>query len=347
MDLNEFLQHYEKVPVQHYPHRVPEKPLVTVCVQTYQQAQYIEKCLDGILMQKVSFDYEVLLGEDASDDGTRETCIAYAQQHPEKIKLILHRRENNIKIRNSPSGRFNFIYNILSAKGKYIALCEGDDYWIDPLKLQKQVTFMEANLDFVMCYSAAQIQDHKGNIIDDPIVHPHSEVTTLTDLAQIGNFIHTPSVLFRAAGLSLPRFLIDSPLGDYPLYVLLAQTGLLMRLPDVTTVYRHGTGNWSRQSSADRHMKTAIVNRLLYTYFKNIGEAHRVDAFLQRVLGFVSKWCEHLKQSQLEEIAGPDHDLLAKLIDQRARSLRNHRNRNARSMKFYNFMVSIFKGSKQ
>src|SRR5690606_4409195 len=113
-------------------------PVVSVCVQTYQHAPYIRECLDSILMQKTDFPFEILLGEDESSDGTREICIEYAEKFPDKIKLFLHRRENNIQIFGYPTGRFNFLTNLYSSNGKYIAICEGDDYWTDSDKLQKQ-----------------------------------------------------------------------------------------------------------------------------------------------------------------------------------------------------------------
>ena len=141
MSLEEFKSKYEKVPVEHYPTKVPEEPLVSVCVQTYQHVDYIEDCLEGILMQETSFSYEILLGEDASTDSTRNICIEYAERYPDKIRLFLHSRENNIEIGGQPTGRFNYLYNLYNANGKYIALCEGDDYWTDSLKLQKFLNF--------------------------------------------------------------------------------------------------------------------------------------------------------------------------------------------------------------
>ena len=118
---DEFIRKYQKVPVKEYQNRVPKQPLVSVCVQTYNHAPYIKDTLEGILMQKTDFPFEILLGEDESTDGTRDICIEYAKKHPDKIKLYLHSRENNIKINGTPTGRFNFIYNLIHAKGKYIA----------------------------------------------------------------------------------------------------------------------------------------------------------------------------------------------------------------------------------
>src|SRR5690606_11365827 len=138
MDLSEFRRRFEKKNVVYYPTAVTNNPLVSVCVQTYQHVRYIRQCLDGILMQKTTFGVEILLGEDNSSDGTRQICIAYADKYPDKIRLFLHHRANNIMINGLHTGRFNFFHNLFSANGKYIAICEGDDYWIDPFKLRSE-----------------------------------------------------------------------------------------------------------------------------------------------------------------------------------------------------------------
>jgi glycosyltransferase involved in cell wall biosynthesis len=155
LDFGAFKDRYQKVPVEEYPNDVKEAvpdPMVSVRVSTYQHADFIRDCLDGVLMQETDFPVEILVGEDESDDGTREICKDYADRHPGKIRLFLHRRENNIKIHGRPTGRFQVTYTGFQSRGKYIALCEGDDYWTDPKKLQKQVDFLEENEEFVLAY---------------------------------------------------------------------------------------------------------------------------------------------------------------------------------------------------
>ena len=116
MDIEEFKDKYEHKKVKEYTNSVVKNPLVSVCIQTYQHENYIKECLDGIITQKTDFQFEVLLGEDASDDSTRAICISYAKSYPNKLRLFLHHRENNISIGNRSSGRFNFIYNLHNAK---------------------------------------------------------------------------------------------------------------------------------------------------------------------------------------------------------------------------------------
>lgn len=142
-----------------------KKPMVSVCVQTYNQEKYIHKCLDGILNQKTNFEYEILLGEDESNDGTRDICISYAKKFPDKIRLFLHDRSNVINFDGCASGKYNSLYNLHQSRGEYIAICEGDDYWTDTLKLQKQIDFLELNYDYGMVYSDVYLMDEKGNRI--------------------------------------------------------------------------------------------------------------------------------------------------------------------------------------
>jgi len=140
--------------VEQYPNNVNKIPLVSICVQTYKHEKYIAECLDGILMQQTNFEFEILLGEDDSPDKTRNICIDYAKKYPEKIRLFLHDRSNVIYMNGNPTGRFNLLYNLTHSKGKYIAICPGDDYWTDPLKLQRQVDFLENNENHSLCCGA-------------------------------------------------------------------------------------------------------------------------------------------------------------------------------------------------
>src|SRR6476619_44433 len=98
MNFQEFKEKYQHKEIVEYPNKVDDKPMVSVCVQTYQQVNYIKECLESILIQKTDFPFEILLGEDESTDGTREICIEYAKKYPERIRLFLHCRENNIVI---------------------------------------------------------------------------------------------------------------------------------------------------------------------------------------------------------------------------------------------------------
>ncbi len=122
------------------------KPLVTICCQTYNHKKFIVKAIESFLMQKTNFSYEILLRDDASSDGTTEICRKYAVKYPSLINLLMYEKNQFIK------GIKPFVDNVKRARGKYIALCEGDDYWTDPFKLQKQVDYMEANNHITLSY---------------------------------------------------------------------------------------------------------------------------------------------------------------------------------------------------
>lgn len=124
------------------------KPLVSICCITYNHAPFIRKCLEGFLMQK-DVDYEILIHDDCSTDGTTEIVREYEAKHPDIIKPIYETENQYQKVGTSGIDMFNY----RRAQGKYIAYCEGDDYWTNPLKLKKQVDFMEANPEYSVCFT--------------------------------------------------------------------------------------------------------------------------------------------------------------------------------------------------
>ena len=103
-----------------------KKPLVSVCIPTYQHAAYIRQCLDSVLQQQTSFPFEIIIGEDDSTDGTREICLDYATRYPDQIRLFLRKEEEKIIINGNKTGRYNIIQNFREARGKYIAMLDGD-----------------------------------------------------------------------------------------------------------------------------------------------------------------------------------------------------------------------------
>lgn len=125
-----------------------DNPLVSICTLTFNHAKFIRQCLDGFLMQEREFGIEILIHDDASTDGTVEILREYEAKYPGLI-FPLYESENQYS--RGGAGKMDF-FNYNRARGKYIACCEGDDYWTDPLKLQKQVDFMEANPEYSVCF---------------------------------------------------------------------------------------------------------------------------------------------------------------------------------------------------
>ena len=217
-------------------------PVISVCVQTFNHKRYISKCIEGILSQETKFLFEIIIGEDESSDGTREICMDYAKQYPDRIRLFKRKRENVQYINGKPSGRYNLQQNLKECNGKYIALCEGDDYWTDSNKLQKQFDLLETNLDAVLCGSNALVtyegetESHLFNVFPRPSI---KEITYLSTEDFITEEIplHTSTIIFRNHILKWPSYHTQCNSGDLVLMTTLSLSGKVVVLPDVTAVY--------------------------------------------------------------------------------------------------------------
>ncbi len=258
---------------------MPEPIKVSVCIITYRQEKYIGAAIEGALMQQTTFPVEILVGDDFSPDNTRAIINDYAQRYPDRIRPVLH--ERNL----GQAGLFNTLETYKLARGEYIAAIDGDDYWTDPLKLQKQVEFMDAHPDFSACFHNAlkTYEDGSPSLVLNPPNQP--PVVTLDDL--IGEdeiwFMATSSVLFRNVIREYPAWFMKSKSGDIPRYVLLAKHGPIGYLPDMMAVYRHnhmGTSNTDKYDDAEFlqnriGMYEGIDGELNYQYHdrlrKNIG----------------------------------------------------------------------------
>lgn len=229
-------------PVNHYPNRVCESPIVSICVQTYQHVSFIRECLDGILMQQTNFAIEILLGEDASTDGTREVCIEYAGKYPDKIRLFLHHRENNIAVDGNPTGRFNLLYNLEQARGQFVALCEGDDYWIDPFKLQKQVDLLRENSDYSYCFTDSYVKT--ADELSAYSFMKKSRYST-EDLIVNSWFSMTATIVFVRAQLILPPWMMKIKNADFCIQLCLSTKGDIGYIDKRTSVHRKHSGGIS------------------------------------------------------------------------------------------------------
>jgi len=130
--------------------------LVSICCITYNHEPYLRQALDSFLMQKTSFNYEIVLAEDCSTDGTRKICVEYAEKYPDTIRYIWS--DTNVgAVENEARA-------LRATRGKYIALCEGDDYWTDALKLQKQVSFMEAHPEYSVTFHRYKIHYEDADV---------------------------------------------------------------------------------------------------------------------------------------------------------------------------------------
>jgi len=217
-------------------------PMVSVVCITFNHKKYIRDAIEGFLMQETTFKIEILIGEDCSTDGTgtREIVFGYKKKYPDLIKVITS---------NSNVGMHaNGIRTLNAVRGKYIALCEGDDYWIDPLKLQKQVDYMESHPGCSLSVHAAYRVNVKNKKIGRHF-RPHygNKIFTVEEMILGGGGLFaTNSIMYpRKYYTHLPKFYFDAPIGDYPLVIYLALQGTVYYFDQFMSVYRTGVdGSW-------------------------------------------------------------------------------------------------------
>jgi glycosyltransferase involved in cell wall biosynthesis len=227
------------------------EPLLSVCIITYNHVNFIQQAIEGVLLQKVDFKFEIIIADDFSTDGTREIILDYEKKYPDLISLILQ------PINVGPLK--NWLDLIKKPNSKYIAYFEGDDYWTDCFKLQKQVNFLENNVEFIMCYHDVEILYSDGILKNDFIKKTKKEVSSIYDLAIWGNYILTCSIVFKNIIHTIPKK-NEIFLCDYFLYMHLAEYGKIKEIPDTMGVYRYGNGIWS--SSINKKKQKFIIDNI-------------------------------------------------------------------------------------
>ena len=246
---------------------------VSISIITYNQENYIKDTIEGVLSQKVDFKYEILLGEDGSSDGTRAICQEYARLYPDIIRLFLHDRENVIYMDGIPTGRYNFLYNIHQAKGEYIAFCDGDDYWTNPLKLQNQTEFLDNNPDYALVHGNYKKLNQNNNSFEKATSPPKKSGDVFLELLQ-NNFISTHTVYVRKKILNqidLQNLLADSGflMADYPLWLEISRHNKIHYLEEELGVYRNMENSASRSSNYERESKFGDSVYSIRNYFAN------------------------------------------------------------------------------
>lgn len=224
---------------------------VSILIMTYNHAPFIAQALDSALMQHTTFPYEIIVSEDSSTDDTRNIVQTYHRRFPEKIRLILS--ERNI------ASNAVVVRGIEAARGQYVALLDGDDYWISPEKLQKQVDFLDSHSGCAICFHNATVIHEDGT--EEPHLWTpadHPEFTTLEDL-WMGNYIATCSTMFRKGLFDRFPDWYDTffPITDWPLHILNAEHGEIGYLNVVMGVYRyHRGGCYSRLTESQKLEET-------------------------------------------------------------------------------------------
>jgi glycosyltransferase involved in cell wall biosynthesis len=257
--------------------------LVSVCTITYNQAPYIRQCLDAILMQKTTFPFEMLIHDDASTDGTADIIREYEARFPEIIKPIY-------QTENQYSKGITFIskFNYERARGKYIAMCEGDDYWTDPLKLQKQVDFLERNPDYSICggkywlLEAGETELSKRDWVEQVMAkYPKGKTVTLNNVYDDYLF-WLLTVCFRSECLEdLYQF---KNFKDDVLYAVTLSRGKGFVFPDYFGVYRlHQGGIWTGKSALEKLRSNEIILYELYPKFGHKSKSMRKWSYRRKI----------------------------------------------------------------
>ena len=254
-----------------------QNPLVQVICLTYNHANYIRQALDGFISQKTNFNFEVLVGDDCSTDGTRDIVKEYAAKYPSIIQAIL--REKNIGAMANATD----LRNRISAK--YIAYCEGDDYWTCPYKLQKQVDILEANPELRGCFHAAKIQkkcdsfwygeseyntNEKGEMIL-PTTKKNFLIKKRYSLNDIlGPYIiHTATILYRwNYNIIFPEWLKKQIGGDTTVQILQLGDGEYEFINEIMSVYRVANGVSKFKNRGELIRQTKYKTLLFYKHIK-------------------------------------------------------------------------------
>ncbi|GAB2776589.1 glycosyltransferase involved in cell wall biosynthesis [Hymenobacter luteus] len=235
-------------------------PLVSVWLITYNHEPYIAQAIEGVLMQKTTFAVELVIGEDCSSDRTREIVLAYKEKYPDRIKLFLSPENLGMVPVLEPT--------FAMCRGKYVAMLDGDDYWTDSQKLQKQIDLMEADATCNISFHSVQVYDESSGRYTLPPHPAWSSVSQGLDLHEfihLGNPIYTVSAIFRRLTPELPAYYYQLPYPDLAIYYLvLAAGGRACYLPEVMGVYRrHAKGAFTGASWLKKRQDSLLFFNIL------------------------------------------------------------------------------------
>jgi glycosyltransferase involved in cell wall biosynthesis len=225
-----------------------QRPLVSIICPTYNHGKFIAQTLDGFLTQQTNFTFEIIVHDDASTDDTVAIIKQYEAKHPHLFANI-YQTENQLSKDIASVTKITFA----AARGKYIALCEGDDYWNDPDKLQKQIDFLEQNDAYTACCS--NVFELRGT--DEIKIEGGKKTIQYRDLAR-GNCIYTNTVMFRNI-IAIPDWFSKCSMCDWILWLLLSKKGDIYQFPEQMAVYRmHNSGIWVAKGK-EKNLKDMIA----------------------------------------------------------------------------------------
>jgi glycosyltransferase involved in cell wall biosynthesis len=239
---------------------------LSILMITYKQEPFVAQAIASVLMQRTNFDFELVIGDDKSPDGTGQIAREFARQHPDRIRFL--EREANLGMHR------NFYDTFAQCRGEYVAILEGDDYWTDPEKLQIQADALDAHPNWAICFHPAAVLED-GQTTPTRELPPPGERRPIYGLADIlrGNMIQTPTVMFRNHLFDeFPGWLIDLPMLDWPVHALNARKGDIGFIDRTMAVYRmHGGGIWSMKSM---RTKREATQKLYALFAQHVAPEH-------------------------------------------------------------------------
>ena len=252
--------------------------LLTVCLITFNHKKFIQKAIDSILSQKTSFEYDILIADDYSTDGTREFITDFANKVP-KTRLIL--QDKNV----GPAR--NFMDLIFKPKTKYIAYLEGDDYWVNCNKLQNQVDILEEHPNSSFCFTDVAVKEDLNKSFIHPNLKGGKRILTSLDLAdQSGSIAQSSTLVIRRKYLNnLPSWVINSYTLDWCLQVFLAHNNQAIYLPKTTAFYQiHDRGSWSKLDEFDAWRKNLKFYETVIAKFYKKSERKRIKKRISNLI---------------------------------------------------------------
>jgi glycosyltransferase involved in cell wall biosynthesis len=258
-----------------------QKPLVSICVLTYNHENFVKEAIESFLMQRVNFDIEIVIHDDASTDQTQAILKKYDNDYPNLFKLLLQSENQKSKLGGGMGPRFNYS----RAKGKYIAMCEGDDYWTDPLKLQKQVDFLERNEEFVVHAFNCNVVNEDNSVIAD-LRYPklnHERIFSKNDLLKAAT-LPTLTICFRNI-LKQAEFITNVKSGDRALVIVLGKYGKGFFSKEIAGSYRKHSGGVSSAISKIQRLKISIDSNKKFEYYHNEKKNFKIAFFFKNKRG--------------------------------------------------------------
>lgn len=288
LDINQFKLEYEKKKVLEFPNKTQKiKPIISVVLITYQHKELIAHAIESVIMQKTEYPFELIIGDDESTDGTREICLDYARKYPDLIKLLLHNNENKISILDVKSGIFQIAYNILSARGEFLILTSGDDYWTDEKKLQKQAEYLLNNPNVSCCYHA-----HKKKIDGQIQERLLENIMPLT-------------AMMRNCFIKLPRQFVEIINEDVFLYSICDLFGDRKYLENISpSIYnQHGENLWRKQVINNKNL--ALFVTLHWKLFEAMPTFWLKNRFVHKYIWLAAKYAIKEPKTAEKEFIGP------------------------------------------